>query len=78
MAPNLHLGEVKWPSGRIDTIRLSGKAQMFKTRNQQTINITNYQMTSNRQQFTFEKLIKENAILEDFNQQNPRTLGKPN
>ena len=35
-------------------------------------------MTSNRQQFTFKKLIKENAMLEDFNKQNPRTLGKPN
>jgi len=38
MVPNLHLGEVKRPSGRIDTIRLSGKAQIFKTPNQQTIN----------------------------------------
>ena len=33
-------------------------------------------MTSNRQQLT--KLIKENAMLEDFNKQNPRTLEKPN
>ena len=31
-------------------------------------------MTSNRQQFTFEKLIKENAMLEEFNKQNPRIL----
>ena len=32
-------------------------------------------MTSNRQQFTFKKkLIKENAMLEEFNKQNPRIL----
>ena len=31
-------------------------------------------MTSNRQQFTFKKLIKENAMLEDFNKQNSRIL----